>query len=218
MRGLGRPPRRKREDMERSAIDLMDYQHIPWVKEFLAQLYPGSQPSAASGTLELLADLFPLTHLRPKLAKAGLWSTACASTDGSGNTYVLNKHYTNRWPGAALLMEMATILLDTEAHMMVTHTPRERNVWADDLANLNFAGFDPEKRWDPILEPGRTNILHDLLQNGMQPGTHLSKEEQATLHSHRRAQLTPRSLAATLKAEYLIKKEKQEHTNTHRRN
>ena len=38
--------------------------------------------------------------------------------------------------------------------MSIGHVPRERNIWADDLANLNVAGFDPAKRWDPSA-PGR---------------------------------------------------------------
>ena len=47
--------------------------------------------------------------------------------------------------------------------MSISHVPRERNIWADDLANLNIAGFDPAKRWDPIAELGNTIVLKDLL-------------------------------------------------------
>ena len=47
------------------------------------------------------------------MQRAALRSTASGSTDNLGNAYVLTKHYTNRWPGAAILMEMGTILLGT---------------------------------------------------------------------------------------------------------
>ena len=179
------PPGGARGDMEWFAINLVDYLHLSWVKELLLQLYPGSQPSAASGALELLADLFLLNHLRPKIHKSGVYSTATASTDNSGNSYVLAKHYTNRWPGAAILMEMAAILLETDAHMTVSHQPRERNVWADDLANFNFAGFDPEKRWDPIEELGNTILLDDILRHGRELGLHLPKSAQTALHNQK---------------------------------
>ncbi len=40
-------------------------------------------------------------------------------------------------------MESATILLETEAHMANRKEPLESYTWADDLARLDMAGFDP---------------------------------------------------------------------------
>ena len=115
------------------------------------------------------------------------------NTDNIGNVYVLAKHYTNRWPGAAILMELAAIMLETEAHMSIGHVPRERNIWADDLANLIIEGFDPAKRWDPIQELGTTIVLDALLIYGRQLGFHLSKKEREE-HRKGRARLVPASL------------------------
>ena len=113
-------------------------------------------------------------------------------TDNIGNVYVLAKHYTNRWPGAAILMGIAAILLLTECHMSVGHEPRGRNIWADTLANLDISGFDAAKRWDPIAELGDTIVLNDLLTYGRQLNLHLSRTERE--EAKKAATLTPASL------------------------
>ncbi len=87
-------------------------------------------------------------------------------------------------------MELSSILLETEAHMTIRHTPRERNTWADDLANMQFAGFDPAKRWDPLAELERSNVLTALLRYGRQLGLHLPKKQQ----QKRKADLVPAGL------------------------
>ena len=139
-----------------------------------------------------------LRHLQTRIQGAAFECISSVSltsgeTDNSGNVYVLAKHYTNRGPGAAILMEVAAIMLETEAHMSISHVPRERNIWADDLANLNIAGFDPAKRWDPIAELGNTIVLKDLLLYGRQLGLHLSKKEREQRGT--KARLAPASLS-----------------------
>ena len=192
------PPGGNRWAMEWFSIRLQDHAHVPWVKELIAQLYPGIQRSAASGALELAGDLIMLKHLQKRVQGAGFICTASVSltagkTDNIGNVYVLAKHYTNRWPGAAILMELAAIMIETEAHMSISHVPRERNIWADDLANLETSGFDPAKRWHPIAELGETIVLNDLLIYGRQLGFHLSKKEREEF-KRGRAILAPASL------------------------
>ena len=76
--------------------------------------------------------------------------------------------------------------------MSIGHVPRERNIWADDLANLQVAGFDPAKRWDPIGEMEETIVLKDLLIYGRQLGLHLSKKKQEA-HQEPRVRLVPAS-------------------------
>ena len=89
-------------------------------------------------------------------------------------------------------MELCAIMLKTEVHMGVHHVPRERNIWSDDLANLNTAGWDPAKRWHPMAELEHTIVMEDLLFFGRQVGLHLPKKEQK---EHRqRLLLTPASL------------------------
>ena len=139
-----------------------------------------------------------LKHLQARLQGAGFTCLATVSlteggTDNKGNTYILRKFYTNRWPSAAILMEAAAIMLTTESHMNIGHVPRERNQWADDLANFILDGFDPAKRWDPIQELGDTIVLVALLKYGRQLGFHLSKKEREDRGAGF-ARLTPASL------------------------
>ena len=183
------PPRGNRWDMEWYSIRLEDHRYIPWVKALLDQLYPGIQITAASGALELAGNLIMMKHLEKRIQGGGIIcqasvSMTSGSTDNIGNVYVLAKHYTSRWPGAAILMEIAAIMLQTESHMSIGHVPRERNEWADALANLITDGFDPAKRWDPIAELKETIVLSDLLIYGEQLGLHLPKKQRAALHQH----------------------------------
>ena len=139
-----------------------------------------------------------LKHLEKRIQGSGLICTAsvsltAGSTDNIGNVYVLAKHYTSRWPGAAILMELAAIMLQTESYMSIGHVPRERNEWADALANLITDGFDPTKRWDPIEE--LKIVLNDLLIYGEQLGLHLPKKEREALHlQQKKARLAPPNL------------------------
>ena len=169
------------------------------MKDLLAQLYPGSQVTAASGAIELGGDLCILKHIERRIQNAGFICVQTMSkesipgqTDNSGNVYVLAKHYTNRWPGAALLMETAAIMLKTESHMSIGHEPRERNIWADQLANLIYDGFDQAKRWDPIAELEDTLVLGDVLTYGRQLGLHLSRPQRE--EQRHRLRLTPGGL------------------------
>ena len=151
---MGGPPGGNRWDTEWFSIRLEDHQDTPGVSSRLKQLYPGIQISAASGALELVGNLIILRHLQSRLQGAGFTTLASmavtgGSTDNLGNTYVLSKFYTQRWPGAAILMEISAIMLCSDSYMAISHVPRERNTWADALANLDTSGFDPSKRWDP---------------------------------------------------------------------
>ncbi len=67
-------------------------------------------------------------------------------------------------------MEVAAGMLETGSHVNIGHAPRERNQWADDLANLIVDGFDPAQRWDPIKEPSDDIVLDDLPLHGRQLG------------------------------------------------
>ena len=115
------------------------------------------------------------------------------STDNLGNTYVLAKFYTQRWPGAAILMEIASIMLASDSYMAISHVPRERNTWADDLANLDISGFDPAKRWHPLEEPKDNIVLSDLFFYGGHMGFHLTKKQRKA-HKKKLIRLTPASL------------------------
>ena len=167
------------------------------MKELLIYLDSLPQITGAAPALELSGNMIMQKHLLKRLQNAG-WvclssiSMTDGQTDNQGNEYILSKHYTNRWPGAAILMEIAATMLATESHMSIGHVPRERNIWADDLANLNAAGFDPAKRWDPIAELEDTLVLGDVLTYGRNLGLHLSRKQRE--EQRHRLRLTPGGL------------------------
>ncbi len=136
------------------------------------------KPAAASGALELLGGLMLMQHLEPRLSNAGMEVQATARSDNLGNTYVLAKHFTNRWPGAAIVMELAAILLRRDAMLCANHKNREQNQWADDLANEHTDGWDPAKRWDPIPALKKTLVMGKLLTYGYELGLHHSRKER----------------------------------------
>ena len=130
-----------------------------------------------------MGSLIILRHLQSRVQGAGLTILASmavtgGSADNLGNTYALSKFYTQRWPGAAILMEISAIMLSSVSYMAINHVPRERNTWADPLANLDTSGFDPSKRWDPLEELKENIVLNDLLLFGEQLGFHLPKKER----------------------------------------
>ena len=184
--------------MEWFSIRLEDHRDVPWVKELLIHLDTFTQITGAAPSLELAGNMIMQKHLLKRLQNAG-WvclssiSMTDGQTDNQGNEYILTKHYTNRWPGAAILMEIAATMLATESHMSIGHVPRERNIWADDLANLIFDGFDPDKRWDPIEELQDSLVLNDVLAYGRQLGFHLPRKERE--ERQRKARLASASLS-----------------------
>ena len=89
--------------------------------------------------------------------------------------------------------QIASIMLASDSYMAISHVPRERNTWADDLANLDIAGFDPAKRWHPLDELKDNIVLSDLLFYGEQMGFHLTKKQRET-HKKKIIRLTPASL------------------------
>ena len=89
------------------------------------------------------------------------------------------------------MMEISAIMLSSDSYMAISHVPRERNTWADALANLETSGFDPSKRWDPLEELKENIVLNDLLLFGEQLGFHLPKKERE--ERKKKLRLTPAS-------------------------
>ena len=103
------------------------------------------------------------------------------STDNLGNRHILARLYTKRWPGAAVLMEIARDLLANDISVDVEFTRREDNTWSDALANGNCHGFDPTLRYNPDLtSEDYWHVLPLLLKLGTQMGMHLSRKRKGT--------------------------------------
>ena len=73
--------------------------------------------------------------------------------------------YTKKWPGAAVLMEIAHDLIAYDVAIDIDFTPRDDNMWSDALANGCSAGFDPALRYNPdISQPEYWHALPKLLR------------------------------------------------------
>ena len=106
---------------------------------------------------------------------------------------MLAKFYTQRWPRTAILMEIAWIMLSSDAYMAMSHFPSEREIWADAFANFDTTGFNPTKRCHPLEELKENGVLTDLLFWGEQMGFHLTKKQREE-HKKKLIRLTPASL------------------------
>jgi hypothetical protein len=84
-------------------------------------------------------------------------------TDNKGNSYIVQKLLTTKWPGAAVLMQLSETLMKRRLWLDLQWVPREQNVEADQLTNLDFTGFCPEKRMAVNLSALAFPLLHELL-------------------------------------------------------
>jgi hypothetical protein len=85
-------------------------------------------------------------------------------TDNKGNSYIVQKLLTTKWPGAAVLMQLSELLMRRGIWLELEWVPREQNVEADQLTNWNFDGFDPELRMPVDISEAQFPLLHELLQ------------------------------------------------------
>ena len=72
--------------------------------------------------------------------------TLTASTDNQGNTFLLDKMLTTKYPLWVVLMEFAHQLRLRRLSLRARWLPRLQNQEADDLTNGEFRHFDPSRR------------------------------------------------------------------------
>ena len=103
-------------------------------------------------------------------------------TDNQGNSHILAKLYSRRWPASAVLMEVAHDLQVHDVSVEVKFMPRELNTWADALANGDSSGFSAENRFSPDLaDPSFWQVLPRLLSLGTEMGYIASAEEKGQM-------------------------------------
>merc|ERR1739841_63675 len=90
----------------------------------------------------------------------GSISLTCG-TDNQGNSYLLDKLLTTKYPLGVVLMELAVQLSLRNAILRADWIPRLQNEEADALTNSDFRHFNPEKRIQVDLDSIGFRILHD---------------------------------------------------------
>ena len=86
------------------------------------------------------------------------------STDNQGNSWLLSRLMTSKFPLLVVLGELAVQLRCRNLHLDLDWVPRDQNTEADALTNGDFGGFAPERRVE--IDPARLDfkILPELLK------------------------------------------------------
>jgi hypothetical protein len=120
-------------------------------------------------SLELLGVLVGIMVLIPEEDlqhnTSGLLTLSCG-TDNLGNTYLLDRLITTKYPLGVVLMEVAHQCRRRGLSLRANWVPRLENQEADDLTNLEFKSFDPARRLDVNLENLNFGVLQDLFSVG----------------------------------------------------
>jgi hypothetical protein len=103
--------------------------------------------------------------------------SAGGTTDNKGNTFVVSKLMTTKFPLLAMVAELATIMEDRCLVMDLNWAPRDQNEEADALSNFDFGRFDVSRRIPVVLEELKFNVLHVLLRDGEAFYLELQKEK-----------------------------------------
>ena len=85
-----------------------------------------------------------------------------AYTDNLGNSHVLKKFASSRYPLCIIVMELAKQLDDLELEMELQWVPRGQPVEADDLTNERFTDFSPDRRIEVDFEKLTFKVMGDL--------------------------------------------------------
>lgn len=125
-----------------------------------------SDPQRVIATLELLGTLLCIMlfsdRWKPTLRGCGV---VTGSTDNLGNTFVVTKLLTTKWPLTALLLELSEQLRAHQLDLRLLWRERNLNTEADSLTNNDFSSFDPEMRvnCDPRNLPWK--VLPEVMES-----------------------------------------------------
>eukprot|EP00438_Fugacium_kawagutii_P036576 Skav211973 [mRNA] locus=scaffold1330:10293:11657:+ [translate_table: standard] len=147
----------------------LDRKTAPWA-------YAKGEPFRSIAALELTAILVatilfgPEARLRNRRASMRL----TALTDNAGNSYVLKKYLSCKFPLSVVLLELACQLQRLELEMDLCWVPRGQNVLADDLTNDRFSDFDPAKRITVNFDELKFIVLRELMEKASELDTEIA--------------------------------------------
>ena len=107
------------------------------------------EPFRTIASLELLRTLVSLVVLVPEADRRGDASaliTMSCSTDNQGNSFLLDRLLTTKYPLGVILMQLAHEMRRRRLLLRARWLPRLQNQEADDLTNYEYHHFDPKKR------------------------------------------------------------------------
>ena len=120
-------------------------------------------------SLELLGILVSVMVLLPddemRAESLGTVSLTCG-TDNQGNSYLLDKLMTTKYPLGVVLMELACQAGRKRAALRARWIPRLQNEEADALTNSEFHHFRPENRIEVDLGKLGFVVMDELIAEG----------------------------------------------------
>ena len=131
-----------------------------------AWAYLKGDPFRSIATLELIGVLAAVMVLAPDAswAKGDSTVTLSALTDNLGNTHVLKKFASSRYPLSIVAMELSAQLDRRGIELDLQWVPRWQNQEADDLTNERFDDFDERRRIDVQFEQLDFMVMGKLLE------------------------------------------------------
>ena len=122
--------------------------------------------------LELLGALVGLMVLVPDAPAKGADLTGTISVscgaDNLGNTFLLDRGITTKYPLGVVLMEVAHQCRRRRLQLRADWIPRLENQEADDLTNLEFESFNSDNRLDVDLDLLQFGVMRELFEAGDQ--------------------------------------------------
>ena len=116
--------------------------------------------------MELMGVLLAIMLFGPGAtwSKMGGRVTLTAYTDNAGNSHVLRKFASSKFPLSILVMELACQLDRLDMELELGWVPRLQNTEADDLTNGRYDEFDPTRRITVDLERLDFMVVSELME------------------------------------------------------
>ena len=123
-----------------------------------------SDPGRTIAALELLGTLLCLVLFDFSFEELTCGNNViCGSTDNQGNSFILSKYISTKWPITALLIETSEQLRTRGLELSLRWIRRELNTEADDLTNNEFGKFSPGNRIQVDLAKIKWIVLDEVL-------------------------------------------------------
>ena len=130
---------------------------MPWLK------CKKGNPKRVIASLEMLATLVAM-RLWCEGGEEDLQMMAHAFTDNLGNSFVMRKGMSTKFPLTLLLMEASSMMREKNFVATLDWISRNENQEADALTNQEFEGFDPSLRVEVDMRKGKWIVLDELTE------------------------------------------------------
>ncbi|CAK0869239.1 unnamed protein product, partial [Prorocentrum cordatum] len=142
--------------------------HVKLTRANAPWAFRAGEPFRVIAALEMYGTLISCMVFLPEASLQGDAGRLLLSgtTDNKGNSYVVQRLFTTKFPLCAFVMELAAQLQRWQAELHLDWTPREQNVEADELSEGVFRRFTESKRI--IVDPASLEfvLLPKVLETG----------------------------------------------------